>query len=161
MNKIMFLFLIVFSASCTQTFYVVRHGEKEPSNNNMTSDVELSAAGKQRAEKLKDELLDKQIKHIYSTNTLRTKATAQPLSNALQLPVKTYAPTNTAFIKGLKKGIKGNVLIVGHSNTVDNLVNGLLGKTVLQDLPETEYNNLFIVIKKGGRFSLQKQKYGQ
>ncbi len=161
MSKAFFVLLTIIFSSCGTTYYVVRHGEKETSNMNMISDVNLSPAGKERAKELKDILIDKDIRHIFSTNMVRTKTTAQPLSDALQIPVQTYNATDTAFVKALKKGMKGNVLIVGHSNTVDNVVNIFLNKTLLQDLPETEYNNLFIIKKNGNTFRLIRKTYGK
>ena len=42
------------------------------------------------------------------------------------------------------------MLIVGHSNTVDDVVNKLCGEIkVPADLPDSEYDNLYLVIKKG------------
>jgi hypothetical protein len=50
---------------------------------------------------------------------------------------------------------------VGHSNTVDDLVNGLTGQQLLNDLPDTAYDNLYIITKKGKRLTLVQSKYGQ
>ena len=55
----------------------------------------------------------------------------------------------------------GNVLVVGHSNTVDDIVNGLMGISEFSDLPDTEYGSLFIVKKKGNKYSVEKIKVPQ
>jgi hypothetical protein len=53
------------------------------------------------------------------------------------------------------------MLIVGHSNTVDDIVNQLIGRTIIQgDLPETQYGDLFIVKKKGKKFIFKQQHFG-
>ena len=150
-----FLFLL----SCSKTnYYIVRHAEKATIT--MTSDVPLSDMGQQRAVALKNELNDKKIRHIFSTNTIRTKSTAQPLSEILGISIQTYDAKDTTFISRLKD-INKNVLIVGHSNTVDNLINGLTGKNLLQDLPESQYGDLFIIKKKGRKYSFEKSRFGQ
>ena len=63
---------------------------------------------------------------------------------------------NTKYLKALQK----NTLIVGHSNTIDDLVNKLLGEKKLSDLPETEFNHLFVVIKKGKKWKFESLYYG-
>jgi len=144
----------------TTTYYIVRHAEKETTNT-MTSDVPLSAAGKQRAEALKEALKNENIKHIYCTNFIRTKSTAQPLADAIHVPVEIYDPKDATFIRKLK-AVDGNVLIVGHSNTVDDLVNGLSGKKQINsDLPDSEYGDLFVVKKNGNHFSFEKKHFGE
>lgn len=151
----------IFLASCkaVTTYYVVRHAEKESST--MTSDVALSQAGKQRAEALKDVLRNESIKYIYSTNYIRTKTTAQPLADAINVPVQTYNPNDTAFITTIKNLGKGNVLIVGHSNTVDDLVNKLMGtKEIAGDLQDSEYGDLFVVKRKGTIYFFEKKRFG-
>lgn len=151
----------IFLASCkaVTTYYVVRHAEKESST--MTSDVALSQAGKQRAEALKDVLRSEGIKYIYSTNYIRTKTTAQPLADAINVPVQTYNPNDTAFITTIKNLGKGNVLIVGHSNTVDDLVNKLMGtKEIAGDLQDSEYGDLFVVKRKGTIYFFEKKRFG-
>ena len=166
MNKLIFILAVLFLLSCkTTTYYIVRHAEKETptamSNTTMTSDVPLSEAGKQRAEALKEILQNENIKHIYSTNFVRTKSTAQPLADTIHVPVEIYDPKDPAFISKLKS-LDGNVLIVGHSNTVDDLVNELSGKKEINgDLPDTEYGDLFIVKKKGSKITFEKKHFGK
>ena len=150
----------LFLFSCkTTSYYIVRHAEKETAT--MASDVPLSAEGKQRAEALK-EMLDNKVQFIYSTNYIRTKSTAQPLADADQLTVQTYDPRDTGFVSRMKRSSRGNVLIVGHSNTVDDLVNQFMGQTVINgDLPETQYGDLFVVKRKGKKFRFEKEHFGK
>jgi phosphohistidine phosphatase SixA len=160
MSRIFLLVFLFFIYSCSTTkYYVVRHAEKEPATN-MSADVLLSDAGKQRAIALKDKLKNKHIAYIYSTNYARTRGTAQPLSIATGVPIENYSPGDTAFITRLKNITKGNALIVGHSNTVDEIVNGLTGKNLLKDLDDATYGDLFIIKKKGKAYKFDKQHFG-
>ena len=157
---------IVLLLSCkTTTYYIVRHAEKESSTtmsgNAMASDVPLSEEGRQRAEALKDLLRGENIKYIFSTNYIRTKSTAQPLADALNVPIEIYDQKDTSFVNRLKS-LDGNALIVGHSNTVDDLVNELAGKKEISgDLPDSDYGDLFIVRKKRNQFSFEKKHFGR
>ena len=141
--------LLVFS-SCSHTYYIVRHAEKATQGSNMSSDVPLTDEGKERAKTIKEILKNKKIAYVFSTNTIRTKSTAQPTADYFHLTTEIYGPgLDSAFII-LVKSKKKNTLIVGHSNTVDDIVNMLAGKKELTtDLPDTEYNRLFIVKIKG------------
>ena len=66
------------------------------------------------------------------------------------------------FIARLKEIKKGNVLVIGHSNTVDDIVNKLCGQIkITGDLKENEYDNLFIVRRSGTKFRFQRKKYGK
>ena len=145
--------VILVCSSCSHSYYIVRHAEKAAQEANMTSDVPLTDKGKQRAEALKEILRDKKIGYVFSTNTIRTKSTAQPTADKFHLTIETYGPRpDTAFIN-LLKSKKKNTLVVGHSNTVDDIVNMLVGrKEVPADLPDPEYNKLFIVKKKGKKY---------
>ena len=158
-------FLLVcsfFFISCSQTFYVVRHAEKaaQPTGNMMSTDVPLSETGKQRAEKLKEILKSRKIGIIYSTNTIRTRTTAEPTANYFNLSINTYGPRpDSAFIE-LLRSRKENTLIVGHSNTVDDVVNMLCGESkVAGDLDESIYDNLFVIKRKGKRFIFLNDKF--
>ena len=160
MRIVLFFLASVFFMSCSQTYYVVRHAEKAVQSPNMSSDVQLSDAGKQRAENLKEVLKDKKIGLIYSTNTIRTKSTAGPTASLFSLPINEYAPRpDSAFII-LLKSKKQNTLVVGHSNTVDDIVNMLCGeKKVAGDLTDAEYDNLYVIKRKGKNFVFKNEKY--
>jgi len=161
MNKVFLSIAVCFLVSCsTSKYYIVRHAEREAATA-MTSDVLLNDAGKQRAIALKDKLKGKHIAHIYSTNFARTKATALPLNVATGVPIETYNPGDASFITKLKNLPKGNVLIVSHSNTVDDIVNGLTGKNLLKDLDDTAYGDLFIIKKKKDNYTLQTKHFGK
>jgi phosphohistidine phosphatase SixA len=154
------LMILVFS-SCSQSYYIVRHAEKAAQEPNTSSDVPLTEEGRQRAEALKEILKRKKIAFVFSTNTIRTKSTAQPTADYFHLTTEIYGPKPDSAFIALLKSKKKNTLIVGHSNTVDDIVNMLCGEIkVPGDLPETEFNNLFIVKKKGKRYIFYSQKYG-
>jgi len=124
------------------------------------NDPPLSEKGKERAEALKDELKHKHIRYIFSTNTTRTLSTAAPLSRVIGVKPVLYDPTpDSTFINSLQ-ALKKNVLIVGHSNTVDDIVNGLCKAIkVTGDLPDNEYDNLFIVTYKGKKIKYRRRTY--
>ena len=160
-------FLILFSISLTcgaQTYYIVRHAEKVvPAENQVMNltDPPLNRLGLDRARTLRDSLADKHIGYIFSTNYDRTRSTALPLSELSGVEIKTYAGMpDQAFIDQLKSYDK-NVLIVGHSNTVDDIVNALVGEKVLSDLADSEYNNLYVITKTEGKYILEKRKFGK
>lgn len=157
MKFIVLSLLLMVLASCSHTYYVVRHAEKAVPGNgavmNTPNDPPLSTTGQQRAIVLKELLHDKSIRYIYSTNTLRTRSTVQPVSDATGIAIQTYGPRpDSAFIQQLKR-LKKNTLIVGHSNTIDDIANGLAGETKVEgDLPESVYDQLFIIhYRKGGK----------
>lgn len=167
MQKLTGLLLIsLLLTSCSHTYYIVRHAEKAVpsagSTMNTPDDPPLSEDGSARAQALKTVLMDKGVKNIFSTNTKRTRSTAQPLSDQTGVAIQTYGPRpDSTFIKRLK-GLKANTLIVGHSNTVDDIVNGLLEQNKLTDLADSEYDNLFVIIYKrflGNRIKFEGRKY--
>ena len=163
MKNYAWVLLPLLLTACTHSYYIVRHAEKAASNGNMGSDVPLTAAGEQRALVLKDTLKNKNIAFVFSTNTIRTKSTALPTASHFVLATEIYPRVDTAFINKLKK-LKKSALIVGHSNTVDEIVNGLCNQTKLSgDLNENEFDNLFIVKYRrffGTTITYQHKKYG-
>jgi broad specificity phosphatase PhoE len=161
--------MLVIAASCSNTYYIVRHAEKtvmtKDSANMMAANPPLSEAGKVRAFGLRDELKNNHIRYIFSTNTIRTISTAQPLSELNgNIPIQIYSPVKDSllpFVNRLKAIQKGNVLVIGHSNTVDDIVNALCGEIKIPaDLKDGEYDNLFIVKRKGKKMSFEQRKYG-
>jgi broad specificity phosphatase PhoE len=159
--RLIILIVSVLFVSCSHSYYVVRHAERAAQGPNMSSDVPLSEAGLQRAQALKELMKNKKIDEVYSTNTTRTKTTAQPTADQFGKTVTIYGPRpDSAFIQMLKTK-KKNILIVGHSNTVDDVVNMLTGrKDIPADLAETEYDNLFVVKIKGKKAVFERKKFG-
>lgn len=170
--RYLLLLILVAAASCGNTFFIVRHAEKAvPDSGQMqgsqvsNADPPLSEAGKLRAIELRQMLKDDNVQHIFSTNFIRTISTAQPLNELRgNTHIELYSPSKDsidAFIRKLKSIKKGNVLVVGHSNTVDDLTNKLSGKTVVPgDLKDSDYDNLFVVKRKGNRYIFTGKKYG-
>ncbi|MDZ7933724.1 MAG: phosphoglycerate mutase family protein [Emticicia sp.] len=141
-----FVWALLLLSSCKSTFYMVRHAEKVDNSANPP----LSALGQERAENLKTELANKEITDVYSTNFLRTKNTAKPFADSKGLMTKIYAasPADSMriFIEKLKQVRSKNVLVVGHSNTIKYVVNGLFEQDTLRaDIPDNDYDNLYIV----------------
>jgi phosphohistidine phosphatase SixA len=158
---VLFFFLLLSSCS-SSTFYVVRHAERQSATDDTTP---LSDTGKARANKLADLLADKGIDSVYSSKYLRCTQTAQPLANRLNQTILLYNPNPTTEIVNRLQGIKSKkVLVVGHSNTVLEIVKGLGGKPTIQKIEAGDYDNLFILqIKKGlsgKKVSLQETKFG-
>lgn len=164
MRNLSLLMLLLSLSSCSHYIYVVRHTEKAVANssdNMMSSDPPLTEKGKQRAEALKTELANKKIGYIFSTNTIRAKSTAEPTRAYFNLTVETYPPFPDSGFFDRLQSLKKNTLIVGHSNTVDDIVNRLCGAVKLPaDLADTEYDNLYIIKKSGRNFRFDQKKYG-
>jgi 2,3-bisphosphoglycerate-dependent phosphoglycerate mutase len=144
---IIILFLINSTFIFGQRFYVVRHAEKSAIPKN---DPELTDLGKNRAENLKNILKNKNIGQIFSTQTVRTINTAKPLALDQKIEIQIYDANNQSeFIENLKKNKDTNTLIVGHSNTIRYIINGLSEKEVLtKDLEDHEYYFLFEIYRR-------------
>lgn len=136
------LILATLFAGCSNYIYVVRHAEKAVSP---ASDPPLTVAGQQRAVDLANLLEEKNIAFIYSTNTTRTIKTATPLSDSIHKPITLYSPDTTALFVSKLKSIHSNILVVGHSNTVLELLDGFNLSHNLQHIPDEGFNNLFII----------------
>jgi broad specificity phosphatase PhoE len=145
-NRVFIIALAIFFQSCSTTFYVVRHAEK---SSMPAKDPELTTQGTKRAQHLSELLKEKQVKNIFSTQTVRTINTAKPLADLLSQNITIYDASNqSAFIEELKKN-KNNSLIVGHSNTIRHIINGLAEKEVLiKDLEDQEYDNIFKIKRR-------------
>jgi len=140
----------IFLCGCSYKVYVVRHAEKSASP---ASNPVLTDAGSARAIKLKEVLQDKKITRIYSTNTTRTLKTAEPLADYLKIKTEIYKPVPDSNFISILRSNRSNQLVVGHSNTIDDIVNMLCGKKVIPaDVSEAVYDNLFVIkLSKSGK----------
>ena len=85
-------------------------------------------------------LKDAGIKQIYVTDATRTQQTAAPLAKALKIkPTILPAKDPNALIKNLAYTGGGNILVVGHSDTVPFVIARLQGGTVAP-IGENEYD---------------------
>jgi broad specificity phosphatase PhoE len=144
----MVVLLASASAAAAQTVFVVRHAERADAAGGgevmMKADPGLSEAGRARAESLAATLKDAGVTAIFITEYRRTRDTAAPLAKRLGIePQKVPAKDTAALLERLKSA-KGNVLVVGHSNTVPEIVKGL-GIATPVAVGESDYDNLFVV----------------
>jgi broad specificity phosphatase PhoE len=128
------------------SIFVVRHAERADmvAGAPPATDPSLSDAGRERAASLASLLKDAAISTIFVTEFKRTQETAAPLAKALGLtPVTIVAKDTAALVARLKKA-SGNVLVVGHSDTVPEIIKSL-GAGAANSIGEKEFDNLFIV----------------
>jgi broad specificity phosphatase PhoE len=113
---------------------------------NDSADPPLSSAGEQRAETLATLLRDVGVTAIYSTEYQRTLKTAEPLARVLGLTVNRVARQTESFIGSLRSRHPHDVvLIVGHSNTVPDMLRWLGHQTAVT-IADDEYTSLFVVV---------------
>jgi broad specificity phosphatase PhoE len=143
--------LLLAAAACTTTsgepadssWYVMRHLQKAEGQ-----DPALSAEGAGNAARLASWFGKDRPKAIYVSTTRRARETAAPVAARLGISVKEYDPRDTAGLVARAKGEAGTVLIVGHSNTVPEIV-AQLGGARPADLAETDYADIFRVRRDG------------
>ncbi|SFO00378.1 Phosphohistidine phosphatase SixA [Algoriphagus ornithinivorans] len=152
---ICFLMISCKSEKKEKTIYIVRHAEKQLVQD---PDPELAQVGYIRAKKLAQILKDQEIKHIFSTNYKRTQLTAQPTAEQAGVEIQSYEPSNHDDLVDKLHELEGNVLVVGHSNTVSRLANYFIGEgEKFNDLTEDEYNFIYEVkLSKDGSAVLRK-----
>ena len=163
------LLAVATPAAAQQVIFLVRHAERAdggagastpaPAPGMMANDPPLSAAGEQRAEKLAAMLAASGIRQIFVTEYRRTAQTAAPLAARLKLtPVTTSARNADALLEQVRRA-EGNVVLVGHSNTLPELLKKLgIADTIT--IADSDYDDLFIVSRDtAGKVSLARLKY--
>lgn len=167
MKKIFLLLFVALlalqtvSAQKSVKVWVVRHAEKltvDPQD----KDPELSDEGKERAQALMKELKGKKIDSIFATNYIRTKLTGFPLADKIGIAVKTYEPEQIKILaKQWIGNAKGkNLVVIGHSNTVLEIIEAFGGKRPLKALTDDDYDYLFELTIKGDKTDVSVGRYG-
>jgi len=105
------------------TVYVMRHlntpeGQRDP---------DLTAEGQQNAQRVRAWFTGKPLTAIYISDFRRTRQTIAPLAVERGLTPVIYDPADPKALIATIGGASGSVLIVGHSNTVPDLVEALGG----------------------------------
>ncbi|MEW6732276.1 MAG: phosphoglycerate mutase family protein [Acidobacteriota bacterium] len=139
------------------TVLLVRHAEKS----GPSGDVPLSEAGLARARELVRIIGRTGVKAIYATQFQRTQQTAQPLADHLRLTINKIAANNT---KGLVEAVLSKhvgeiVLIVGHSDTVPDII-AKLGGGEVAPIAENEFDRLYLItIYQSGQAKVVELRY--
>lgn len=137
------LAMAALAAAADHPVIVVRHAERAGGAGNA---VPLSEAGRCRAGKLAAMLADAGVQAIFSSEAARTRETAEPLAGKLGLTVRQHPGGDTpGLLRQVREAARtGAVLVVGHSNTVPEIVAGLGGGTA-SPLGEAEFDRLYVV----------------
>ena len=126
------------------TYYFIRHAEKDRSNPS-EPDVHLTQEGLERAQHWNDILQHIRFDAVYATDFNRTKETAQPTARKNNLEIITYS-VNESYNAAFKSATQGKtILIVGHSNTIPNFVNAVIGNKKYDEIDDAINGNLYIV----------------
>ncbi|MEN1784893.1 MAG: phosphoglycerate mutase family protein [Bacteroidota bacterium] len=152
------LFVLVLFANCEDdkkekaptgppvisTFYLIRHAEKDLTDpDDMNPELDQDGYGRSiRWAELFDPVA---LDAIYSTDFQRTKMTADPTSVKKNIDITFYQPSSLDVAEFITENKGKQVLVVGHSNTIPDLVNDLLGEQKYPQMDEDDYRSLFIV----------------
>jgi broad specificity phosphatase PhoE len=110
-------------AAAQSNIYVMRHLNTPAGQ----ADPDLLPEGQRAAEALAAWFRDERPVAIYVTDYKRTRETVAPLAARLGLTPIVYDPRDTAGLIARVRAERGPVLIVGHSNTVPDIVAALGG----------------------------------
>jgi len=156
-----------WSADCLDpagtTFYLVRHAEKESG-----ADPVLTTEGQARAEALRQVLARTPLAGVHVTQWQRTQLTAKPIATERDLTMQVHSTASIDLEEHIQSLVDAlvsqhcgeNVLVVGHSNTVPRIINGLAGLT-MPDLDERDYDNFYQVrIRPEGSAEVIRTRFG-
>lgn len=119
---------------------LIRHADPQGGG----TDPSLSAAGVARATELIHVLGDAGVVKIVVSSLKRTQETAAPLATHLGLvPVVVSASDVDAIVAQVWPPVD-LVLVVGHSNTVPDVIEQLTGQP-MADIPYDEFDNMYVV----------------
>jgi broad specificity phosphatase PhoE len=139
----------IWATADSTTIIVVRHAEKVTDND---GDPPLTPVGEARAALLTrmfgDARAPGHIDAIYVSPTLRNRMTAAPLAARLGLtPIIAPARDATGLARRmLREHEGGRILVVGHSDTVPEIVAALTGAKHLPQIADDEYGTMYVVI---------------
>lgn len=148
----------------TTTIVVVRHAEKQVG---AISDAPLSPPGEQRAVRLAQMFGDGvkfgRVKKVYVTDTRRTQQTAADLVQRLGVKPEVVdgktSPSDLAR-RVLRENRGGLALIIGHSNTVPEIVDALAHTEKVPPIGDEEFDTMYVVtVPTIGRASILRLKY--
>jgi broad specificity phosphatase PhoE len=135
------LSLAATGADATPIVFIVRHAEKAATDG---KDPGLSAAGQNRAKALARILKDSQITTVFVTEFKRTQETAAPTAKEAHLTPVVVRANEIAGLATKVRALNGNALVVGHGNTIPDLMKALGIATPIV-ISEEDYSEIFAV----------------
>jgi len=136
------LLLLITGADAAPIIFIVRHAEKASTGD---KDPDLSPEGQKRANALADILKDSYITSVFVTEFKRTQETGTPAARGAHL-TPTVVPANEigALLNKLR-ALNGNALVVGHGNTIPDLLKAL-GIATPISIHDDDYSEIFVVL---------------
>jgi broad specificity phosphatase PhoE len=160
-----YLLLYFFASTCliscssenTTTYYLIRHAEKDRSNE-LNTNPSLNFEGEKRAQNWANYFKNKQLDAVYSTKYFRTVETATPTAMTQELKIKYYDPRNMydSIFQAKTKG--KTVLVVGHSNTTPIFANKILGEEKYEDMDDNDNASLYTVTVSNDKLTSKIEK---
>jgi broad specificity phosphatase PhoE len=132
---------LTLAADATPNIFLVRHAEKAATGGN---DPDLSVAGRKRAEELAHILKDAQITAVFVTEFKRTQETAGPTAKAAHVSPTIVPANDVSGLVAKLRAVTGNALVVGHGNTIPDVVKGL-GIARPVSVRDDDYTEIFVV----------------
>ena len=131
------------AALAQEAVYLIRHAEQALD----VEDPPLTDAGHQRAKAWAGILRDAGIKIVYTSTKRRTKQTAEPIIQALNIPLEIMPRRDVAgLVDRLRiRHADDAVLIVSHTFIIPKLVKEL-GHSEDVTIERDDYGNLFIIV---------------
>ena len=129
-------------ATAEPTIFLARHAEKADSGAD-PKNPDLSTAGRARAEALGRMLRDAGVVAVFATEYARTQQTAEEVRRASGAAVTIVPAMDVAALIDKLKAVEGNAVVIGHSNTLPEIIKAL-GAEKPVTIDESEYDNLCI-----------------
>ena len=155
---------LYWNSATTTTIVLLRHAEKQLG---AIDDAPLTPQGEQRATRLAQMFGDAEkfgrVQRIYVSDTRRSQQTAAALAQRLNLkPVVVDSKSSSAELarRVLRENRGGLAIVVGHSNTVPQLVSALSCEHSVPSIDDQEFDTLYVVtVPTIGRPSVLRMKY--
>jgi broad specificity phosphatase PhoE len=156
--------VLYWNSATTTTIVLIRHAEKQVG---AIDDAPLTPQGELRAARLAQMFGDSnafgRVQQIYVSDTRRSQQTAAGLAQRLNLkPVVVDGKSSSAELarRVLQENRGGLAIIVGHSNTVPQLVTALSDMKEVPAIEDQEFDTMYVVtVPTIGKPSVLRMKY--
>lgn len=130
--------------------FVLRHAEPQGTS---SGDPGLSVVGRERADRVGAMLRSIGVSRVLHTSPARARETGERIARRCGVGTGSYDAFEPKPLIERLIAAGGVWVIVGHSNTVPGLVSGLGGDPGTDLIPESQYDDLYMVVRAGGAFS--------